>query len=69
MPSRFLMELGYNPYGSVGGEGSAGYGVGSVGYGVGSAGFRDRDGDGFKDFDEGDFGDFDPFPEDVPVYE
>ena len=69
MPSRFLMELGYNPYGSVGGEGSAGYGVGSVGYGVGSAGFRDRDGDGFQDFDEGDFGDFDPFPEDVPVYE
>ena len=62
MPSRFLMELGYNPYGSSGFE-SAG--------GVGSAGYRDEDGDGFKDFTDDDFGesDFDPFPDDVPVFE
>ena len=55
MPSRFLTELGYDPYGSSDG--------------VGSVGFRDRDGDGFTDFD--DFGDvdFDPFPDDVPVFE
>ena len=57
MPSRFLMELGYDPYGVSGG--------------VGSAGYRDVDGDGFNDFDDGDFGesDFDPFPDDVPVWE
>ncbi len=57
MPSRFLMELGYNPYGS-----SAG---------VGSMGYRDEDGDGFTDFTDDDFldGDFDPFPEDLPVFE
>ena len=36
MPSRFLMELGYNPYGSAG---------------YNSGGFRDVDGDGFSDFD------------------
>ena len=59
MPSRFLIELGYNPYGS------AGY----------NSGVRDVDGDGFSDFDESDFDDFggfggaDPFPEDLPVYE
>ena len=45
MPSRFLTELGYNPYGS------AEYGN----VGVGSLGFKDRDGDGFSDFDEVDF--------------
>ena len=58
MPSRFLTELGYNPY-----EAS--------GYGVGSAGYRDEDGDGFTDFSESDFGEenFDPFPEDLPVWE
>ena len=56
MPSRFLMELGYDPYGVSGG--------------VGSAGFRDRDGDGFKDYSDDEFGesDFDPFPDDVPVW-
>ena len=36
MPSRFLMEFGYNPYGSAG---------------YNSGGFRDVDGDGFSDFD------------------
>ena len=65
MPSRFLIELGYNPYGSNG------YSE----FGAGSAEYRDEDGDGFKDynesFDEDDFGedDFDPFPDDLPVYE
>ena len=52
-PSRFLMELGYDPYGMASGAGSVGY--------------RDRDGDGFNDFDE-DF-DVDPFPDDLPVFE
>ena len=63
-PSRFLTELGYNPYGD------AEYGVGSVGY-------RDEDGDGFTDFVDDEFGgsdlfggpDFDPFPDDLPVWE
>ena len=65
MPSRFLMELGYNPYGS-GGYGMDGYG---------SAGYRDEDGDGFTDDTETDlndvFGesDFDPFPDDGPIFE
>ena len=58
MPSRFLTELGYNPYGSNE-------------YGTGSMGFRDKDGDGISDFSDDDFGesDFDPFPDDLPVYE
>ena len=69
MPSRFLTELGYNPYGSSGYGG--GYG-GGVGGGFGGD-VRDMDGDGFtdEDFAESDFGggDFDPFPPDVPVWE
>ncbi|MBQ6375385.1 UvrD-helicase domain-containing protein [Candidatus Saccharibacteria bacterium] len=59
MPSRFLTELGYNPYGSSG---------------FGSDGFRDEDADGFNDLETGlrggyksDFDEVDPFPEDVPV--
>ena len=52
-PSRFLMELGYNPYDVSGFE-------------VGSVGYKDRDNDGFTDFDSEDF---DPFPDDLPVYE
>lgn len=71
MPSRFLIELGYNPYGS------AGYDSGD--------GFHDEDGDGFtdmatgmrggyKEFDDADFvsesGEgYDPFPQDLPVWE
>lgn len=73
MPSRFLVEMGYNPYGKSDE--------------VGSVGYRDRDGDGFTDFDRDEkFGDpfggserfddfsdfseadFDPFPDDGPVY-
>ena len=44
MPSRFLTELGYDPYKSS--------------EGVGSAGFRDQDGDGFTDFNNSDFDPF-----------
>ncbi len=63
MPSRFLTELGYDPYGASP---------------YGSAGYRDQDGDGFTDpnftddfFNDSDFpdSDFDPFPDDLPVFE
>ena len=53
MPSRFLTELGYNPYGSVGYRDEDG------------DGFTD-DMEVFDGFGEGDF---DPFPDDGPVYE
>lgn len=53
MPSRFLVELGYNPYGSAGYKDEDG------------DGFKDFD-DGFDDFTEDDF---DPFPDDGPVFE
>ena len=63
IPSRFLTELGYDPYGASP---------------YGSAGYRDQDGDGFTDpnftddfFNDSDFpdSDFDPFPDDLPVFE
>ena len=63
MPSRFLTELGYDPYGASP---------------YGSTGYRDQDGDGFTDpnfaddfFNDSDFpdSDFDPFPDDLPVFE
>ena len=66
MPSRFLTELGYNPYGSGGfrdedGDGISDYSGGGYGKNV---------------FDENDFSDdefgsdeFDPFPPDLPVFE
>ena len=54
MPSRFLTELGYNPYGSSG---------------YGSNNYHDEDGDGFVDDSEFSDADFDPFPEDLPVFE
>lgn len=69
MPSRFLTELGYNPYGSAG---------------FTEEDFHDEDGDGFTDiatgmrggykrFDDTDFvpdnDGYDPFPEDLPVWE
>ena len=52
MPSRFLTELGYNPYGSSN---------------AGSTSYRDLDADGFTDDDFSD-DNFDPFPPDVPVF-
>ena len=63
MPSRFLTELGYDPYSSSS---------------YGSASYQDQDGDGFTDpagniFDSNDFpdsnSDFDPFPDDLPIFE
>ena len=54
MPSRFLIELGYNPYGS------AGYGGYRDEDGDGFTDFNDNS------FDESDF---DPFPDDLPVFE
>lgn len=53
MPSRFLTELGYNPYGSAGYRDEDG------------DGFTD-DMEVFDGFGEGGF---DPFPDDGPVYE
>lgn len=77
-PSRFLLELGYNPYGGefgesgiyrVGMEDSPVGGLGILGgdpdgefSGSGSGSSSSSDSDGFKD-------DFDPFPEDLPVFE
>ena len=76
MPSRFLTELGYNPY-EASPYSSAGHnnlGIGSARYG--SANYHDQDGDGFTDpsdniFNSDDFpdSDFDPFPDDLPVFE
>lgn len=53
MPSRFLLELGYNPYGISDLDGSSEFGL------LGG----DPDGD-FGNFDPND-----PFPEDLPVYQ
>ena len=59
MPSRFLLELGYDPYGSS-----------SFNKRFGSNDSFDDDNDGFKDYDDFDDSDFaeDPFPDDGPVY-
>ena len=79
-PSRFLLELGYNPYGS-GAFGESG--VYEVGISEPRASFGILGGDPDGEFggsipnsatkDDADFGgfsdDFDPFPDDVPVYE
>ena len=54
MPSRFLVELGYNPYGSAGYKDEDG------------DGFTDFDENDFDGFGEADF---DPFPDDGPVFE
>lgn len=81
VPSQFLLELGYNPYGSGGFGESGAYDVEMSHGDVGSLGILGGDPDGefgsdsassdsVKDggFDE--FGpDFDPFPDDLPVFE
>lgn len=54
MPSRFLIELGYNPYGSAGYKDEDGDGF---------TDFKEDDFDGFGESD------FDPFPDDLPVFE
>ena len=73
MPSRFLTELGYNPYGSGGyndrdGDGFLDDDFGSDDFGFGADGgfgeAYDADGDGFNDKYE-----IDPFPSDGPVWE
>ena len=61
MPSRFLIELGYNPYGSAGYRDKDGDGF--TDFDDGDSGF-----DGSGDFDGFDEGDFDPFPDDLPVF-
>lgn len=61
-PSRFLLELGYNPYGS-GAFGESGV----FGVDQGSLGILGGDPDG--EFSEFGPSDIDPFPEDVPVFE
>jgi len=81
-PSQFLLELGYNPYGSGGFGESGAYDVAMSGGSVGSLGILGGDPDGefgsdgssssggfgSGNFDE--FGsDFDPFPDDLPVFE
>lgn len=74
MPSRFLLELGYNPYGAgnfgESGELSEFSEAGSYG-GVGSTGHRGEYGllGGDPDGEFGSFNAEDPFPEDVPVYQ
>ncbi len=75
-PSQFLLELGYNPYGSGGFGESGEYDIvmSENGYNAGLSssefGILGGDPDGeFSDFDSGLSDDFDPFPDDVPVYE
>lgn len=78
-PSRFLLEIGYEPYGS-GNFGDSGIFVGSNNSGFGNFGILGGDPDGefgfsdnessssnddFSDFES----DFDPFPEDLPIWE
>ena len=57
MPSRFLTELGYNPYGSSGYKDRNGDGF---------TDFSEEDFDDFNDFGESGAN---PFPDDLPVYE
>jgi superfamily I DNA/RNA helicase len=57
MPSRFLTELGYNPYGSSGYRDRDGDGF---------ADFGEEDFDDFNDFGESGAN---PFPDDLPVFE
>ena len=65
MPSRFLMELGYNPYGSVGYRDRNGDGFTDIDDEESAYEFSENGGFLDSDFE----GDFDPFPDDLPVYE
>ena len=62
MPSRFLTEIGYDPYGSMGDFGSGSHIGGGSRFG---SKYYDADGFVDEDFGEG----FDPFPEDLPIFE
>lgn len=75
-PSRFLLEIGYEPYGSGAFGESGAFHSGSESFGLlggdpdgefGAATTNDfsHDSSGFSDFDS----DFDPFPEDLPIWE
>jgi hypothetical protein len=63
-PSRFLNDLGYNPYGS-----KSGFGDFDDDDDFGEDDFKDLDGDGFGDDSYSDGWDSDPFPDDGPIYE
>ncbi|MBR2839720.1 UvrD-helicase domain-containing protein [Candidatus Saccharibacteria bacterium] len=69
MPSRFLSELGYNPYDTNSNSADSRNYITPAG----SLGYRDRDADGFTDddFPDSNFpdSDFDPFPPDLPIFE
>lgn len=78
MPSRFLLELGYNPYGESGIDGSSDAGSSEYGllggdpdgeFGAPSAEVTEDFGDSsnFDGFDE--FSSEDPFPDDLPIYQ
>ena len=66
-PSRFLQDLGFNPYGlsSSGTISRNGVDFGDDDFGE-SDSFRDKDGDGFTDGWDSEGSD--PFPPDLPVY-
>lgn len=76
-PSQFLLELGYNPYGSGGFGESGAYDIAMSQGNVGSLGILGGDPDGefggVSDSSSGNFDefgpDFDPFPDDLPVFE
>lgn len=63
-PSRFLQDLGFNPYG-LSSSGTISHDDYDDDFGENDS-FRDKDGDGFRD--GWDSEDSDPFPPDLPVY-
>ena len=63
-PSRFLQDLGFNPYG-LSSSGTISRDDYDDDFGENDS-FRDKDGDGFRD--GWDSEDSDPFPPDLPVY-
>ncbi len=69
-PSQFLLELGYNPYGSGGFGESGEFDVEISNTDAGAPGIFGGDPDGeFSNFDSDLASDFDPFPDDLPVFE
>ncbi len=84
-PSRFLLEIGYNPYGSGTFGESGSFGLDQAGLGLlggdpdgefsnlGSRGYSDNTDNTDNSDDTGKYDgydvDFDPFPDDLPVYE
>ena len=70
MPSRFLTELGYNPYGSGGFRDEDGDGISDYA-GKGFGNFRGSNEFSDDEFFDNDFSDdgFDVFPPDLPVFD